>query len=412
MRIALITPEFVTEKKFDGGLANFTLRTALCLKAQGHDPHVIVSSTTQESTVYRDIPVHRACVWKRGLWTHQSPILEQLHRCTRNKYQMTGKLLLQSFILYRTLRRVHAQHPFDVAHYAQLGGVGFFRLPSVPSVVRLSSDAKLWHECGGFGETSADIKQLASIEHRALKRADAIFGPSKFIAEHVSKDIGRPIDVIESPFTMDTDHLDDSVYTEHLQNKKYLLFYGSIGHIKGVGTIAKIIHTLLSQHRDLQFVFVGKQLNGQKGGPLLEQVRTNAKEHSDRIMHFHPLRHNQLYPIVQHAHTVVLPSLIDNFPNTCIESMAHNRVVIGTRGNGFEQLIDHGKSGLLCAVDDPEDLLQNINMALLMTEKEREAMGAHAAARIETLHPDIIGPKLLALYEKAIAAHHSPAIAV
>ena len=402
MNIALVASEFVTEHSFAGGLSNYLYRTACMLQQLGHTVTVITAAGCTETLDYHGIPVRRVAIKDQTGWKIPWYFLK-LDALTRLKFNMAIHTLWQSYMLNREVRRVHREKALDVVHYAHLEAVGILRPRSIPAVIRLSSSTRLCHECGGYGSTDAYIRQQEQLEHRALKRADAIFGPSKFIAEHVSKDIGRPIDVIESPFTMDTDHLDDSVYTEHLQNKKYLLFYGSIGHIKGVGTIAKIIHTLLSQHRDLQFVFVGKQLNGQKGGPLLEQVRTNAKEHSDRIMHFHPLRHNQLYPIVQHAHTVVLPSLIDNFPNTCIESMAHNRVVIGTRGNGFEQLIDHGKSGLLCAVDDPEDLLQNINMALLMTEKEREAMGAHAAARIETLHPDIIGPKLLALYEKAIA---------
>ncbi len=46
-----------------------------------------------------------------------------------------------------------------------------------------------------------------------------------------------------------------------------------------------------------------------------------------------------------------LPSRIDNLTNTCIESMALGKVVIGTQGAIFEQLIEDGVNCFLCRID-------------------------------------------------------------
>ncbi len=48
---------------------------------------------------------------------------------------------------------------------------------------------------------------------------------------------------------------------------------------------------------------------------------------------------------------------MDNFPNACIEAMYFSKVVIGTDGASFEQLITHGKNGLLCRIGDSPDVV-------------------------------------------------------
>jgi hypothetical protein len=55
-------------------------------------------------------------------------------------------------------------------------------------------------------------------------------------------------------------------------------------------------------------------------------------------------------------------------------------------------------------VDDPQDLLRTIHIALLMTVEEKKLMGLRAAKRIEDLSPEKIGPKLIDIYERAIAS--------
>jgi glycosyltransferase involved in cell wall biosynthesis len=88
--------------------------------------------------------------------------------------------------------------------------------------------------------------------------------------------------------------------------------------------------------------------------------------------------------VIRQALAVVLPSRMDNLPNTCIEAMAEGKAVIGTRGTSFEQLIEDGVSGLLCDVDDPTALRASIER-LLAEPGLTASLGEKARARIAQL---------------------------
>ena len=80
---------------------------------------------------------------------------------------------------------------------------------------------------------------------------------------------------------------------------------------------------------------------------------------------------------------------MDNLPNSCLESMAHGRVVLGTYGTSFDQLIDSGVSGLLCNPDDPKSLLKIANEVIQMTDERRHDIGMKALDRIKRMNPSV-----------------------
>lgn len=411
MRIALVTPEFVTEFSYDGGLANYMYRVARTLLFLGHTPVVVTTAGETTQITYDGIPVHRVAVRDAREW--KMPLFyKHMNALSWRRYDLAIKLLWQSRVLSKVVCQLHRERPFDIIQYAHLNGVGFFRPRAIPVVVRLSSFTRLCNEKGGYGIPKFYVRQQEWIERHSLQNADGVFGPSRHIGGLMQEILRRPVDVIESPFLLDVDYLDDSVYREHLQRKKYLLFFGSLCHIKGVGIIAAMIHRLLGRHRDIHFAFVGKEIPRQEGGSLLEQVRRNAAGHVDRVIHIGSLRHPQLYPVIRGAHAVILPSRVDNFPNACIEAMAFGRVVVGTFGNGFEQMIKDGRSGFLCRVDDPDHLLTVTEHVLQLTDDERSQIGMRAVRRIDDLAPEKVGKQLVEFYERVISSVRAPVCAV
>src|SRR5207244_3410734 len=110
----------------------------------------------------------------------------------------------------------------------------------------------------------------------------------------------------------------------------------------------------------------------------------------------------QLYPVIQNARVCVLPSLVDNLPNTCLEAMALGRVVIGTRGASFDQLLDDGISGYLVAVGDAEGLARAIRRAWHLPPDEQQRMGEAAKKRVEQLDPAYAIPALIDYYGQVI----------
>ncbi len=351
MRIAFVTSEFVSENYFAGGLANYLYQITQALKTAGHDPEIFVSSNKNQDIVYKNIIVHRVKVDNQNL-------------------------VNQSQLLNNRLKQIHQSHRFDIVQYSSWMAVGLKRIYSVPSVVRLSS----------FHKNKLEIS--------ALKRSDGVYSPSLVIATEVSKHLKQNIKVIETPYQTEIKRLDYSVYNKYLKNKRYLLFFGRLTTGKGIDEIVQIIYPLLKNNPGLYFVFIG---DGSVGN-----IKKSAKVYADRVIYISPIRHQYLYPIIKKSLAVVLPSRVENLSNACIESMAHEKIVVGTAGASYDQLIIHGQNGFLVNIADPADLLSKINTILKLTKSKKTTIEKSAQKTIDRLQPKIIVQQLIKYYETLI----------
>lgn len=398
MRIAFVTPEYVTEGNYTGGLANYVHRVSLSLIRLGHRPLVVVPSDHDEFLVHDGVEVHR--VQEPGL----GPWLGVVNRLTRRKHYSSLRLLQRSWRLGLTVRALHRREPITIVQYTHLGGTGIFRPRRIPSVVRLSSYTpllKLYGDCDSM--VPGVLWGQERLEHWGLLRADAVFGPCKAVAAVVEKDIGRAVEIIESPFLMDTPATDETPYRDLLRDKAYLLFVGRFSVAKGFITIADAIHDLLAKFPQLFFVFVGKEHVGYQGVPAMSYMWERAGRFRGRVLYLGDMHHDHLYPVMANARVVVNPSFIENFPNVCLEAMAHRCVVIGTRGTSYEQLLSDGESGFLCERGNPASLIETVDKALRLSDAERTKMGEKAAERIDALRPEAVVEQLLSFYRTVIA---------
>lgn len=398
MRIAFVSGEYVTEEgSFDGGLANYLHRVSLSLASLGHEPIVVVSSDRDETFVDDGIEVHRVRT-SGNAWRNWIDYL------TFHRFTMSLELTFVGVALRDRLKEIHRKRPISIVQYTHLGGLSLFAPRGIPSVIRLSSHTSLARMKGGYdGLRPCEIRQQERFERVALKRAAGVFGPSRIISALVEKDVGRPVEIIESPFILDTARTDDGPYRANLEGKTYLLFFGTLSVLKGIVTLAEVIPDLLGGHPDLHFVCIGKERDGYRGMSMMDYVLSRAGSCRDRILFLGKMRHEQLYPILSRALAVVLPSHIDNFPNTCLEAMAHRRVIVGTRGTSFEQLLSDGESGILCEVDDPVSLREAVEKAISLPDDRRRAMGEKAWERVRELRPERAAAQLVSFYDKVIS---------
>jgi glycosyltransferase involved in cell wall biosynthesis len=126
----------------------------------------------------------------------------------------------------------------------------------------------------------------------------------------------------------------------------------------------------------------------------------------ERVLYLGQVGHNQLFPIIQGAYAVTLPSLADNFPNACLEAMACGKIVIGTLGNGFDQLIDAGKNGYVVEAGNTSALFQAMDEAMALPAEIKLGWEAAAQKRIAMLHPTYKVKELLDYYTAIISQHH------
>jgi glycosyltransferase involved in cell wall biosynthesis len=396
MRIALVTHQYITEHSYAGGLANYIYRVARGLRELGHEAEVFVPGSAEASFEHDGIAVHRLKVW--------SPVyLRLLQRVLRWRLRYrhySGYIDILKWIctLRLGLNKRHRERPFDLVHYTHLLGSGALR-KRLPSVVRLSSYRDLWVPFG-FQFTSPFEGFL---EDLALKRADAVFGPSEYVASYVRSKLHIPVTIIESPFVAPRAEEDASVWEKHIRSHQpYGLYFGSLAEWKGVFVLAEALKTVLADQENLHFVFVGTDLSTRGGRPASAFILQELVDFKDRVIRLDSMPHAQLFPIIRNAEFVVLPSLADNFPNTCIEAMMLGKVVLGTRGRGFDQLIEDGKNGLLCEPGDVDSLTNALRRAATLCQNDKERMGKLAQARIDRLAPEKVVIELLSFYEEVI----------
>src|ERR1700752_4308676 len=133
LRIAFITPEFVTESYFDGGLSNYLNRVSKTLADQGHDIHVITLSQKDEAEFdHHGVMVHRVRL---------SPSWNVFNRLSRCYLATTLHWLNFSAQVYRKLKKLHRLKPFDLVQYPNYSCAGLFSIPLLHTVhvVRASS---------------------------------------------------------------------------------------------------------------------------------------------------------------------------------------------------------------------------------------------------------------------------------
>ncbi len=369
-----------------GGLETYLFRVSGALKKMGHEP--VILSLGDEDMHYVEDGIEIFFVAYSG-----SPIKNKLLR-------MVCRRVGRSITINRKVKELVQERNVDIVQFSSLMGLAACYYGKTPAVMRLSSYAKIYYrECGDIGR--AELYIMSLFERLAARRCNAVFAPSYINADTFAKDIHRKVSVIESPFWNDSIEYDKSIYHEKLFGKKYFLFIGRLHFEKGILIIADILEQFFIQNPGYYFVCCGADgmIGGKNSVRILQKA---AGKHKDRFLYMNSLPHVFLYPIIKHADFVISPSIMENFSNSCMEAMYFERVVIGTMGTSFEQLIDNGRSGLLCVPGDAGSLLDKMNIAAAMNREQKEEMGQNAKRRIEKLAPEYTVTKLLQYYQYVI----------
>lgn len=146
-----------------------------------------------------------------------------------------------------------------------------------------------------------------------------------------------------------------------------ILFVGNPSRRKGADLLPAIMRRLGSGHR---LYYTG----GRK-----------PRERLPAAPNLHPLgRLDQtaVRDAYRRADVVLLPTRLEGLPFAALEGMAHARAVVASRVGSLPELIDHGRTGWLCAVDDVHAFAAAID-TLFQEPERRHAIGVAARGAIE-----------------------------
>lgn len=397
MHIAYLTPEYPTPLKPEGGLGNYIRKVSLDLIERGHKVSVFVLTNKQGEEIDQGIHLY---------FTKRMRFHWRLHRSERLHPWLTMcEDRINSRRLKKSVLKLNSKEKIDILQTPnyKAPGLSLCRNAHFPVVCRCSSYQPLLRSANGGQKSLADA--LGDwLEVRQLIEADAAYSPSRFIAHtYEFHEAVKPV-VIPTPLDLSQIDVDESKYTEHLAGKKYLLYFGTLNGVKGVDVLSRALPSVLLTHKELEIVFIGRNDPLPDGTRSLETIHKNLAEHlqQNRVHYFPSIPRSQLYPIISHAFSVIMPSRVDNYPNACLEALSLFVPVIGTYESSLDEMIEEGKTGFLARNGDVLSLQQAIERLLSLSPSQRNEMVQNIQAEIDRIQKEDRVGQLIEFYEGVI----------
>ena len=287
------------------------------------------------------------------------------------------------------------ERSIDIVQYTNLNGYSLYHPKHIPYVIRLSSITEIYNKLGKgyYGMPTEKVKAQIAIEKLALHKAQYIFSPSKSMLAYVKNINKKDSAIIETPFH------NYSVNRQGLSNPllgtEYIFYFGSIDYRKGCDLLINAFKQVA--HPGLKLVYAGKFQGTSKEDLAIHQELQN---NNPSIIYVGELNKKELHSYLIHATFVVLPSRVDNFPNTMVEAIHAGKIVIGPNNWGFEQLICDGISGFLFESGDKNDLTIKIKQVLTLSDLEKTKIEMSAIKSTERLKSDNVFNNYLNFLEK------------
>lgn len=345
LRIAFLTPQYVSDHPGVGGLGNYLYRTCQLLLADGHEPEVFLSSLGPSASFMHDgVRVHRVN-WRAGRRPLQI-LYGVAYRTLRFHWLRSGsRWSLDALGLAGELERRHKEAPFDLVQSASFLAAGLFvrRMPGRPHVVRFSSAVDLYSPYDKPGAWSAAVRD--NLERLSMRRADIAYAPSQLLVDHFRDRYGYSVRLMRPPVHIEQEPAPDVSFA---LPDRYLHHFGMLVERKGTDLLARALNIAWQKTPDLTMVWSGRYFDE----ALIERWRASWGEKASQVIFTGPLKKPELYAVLQRTEAAVLPSQIDNLPNTVIESLMFGIPVLGSRGASIDELVEENVSGHLVPLGD------------------------------------------------------------
>lgn len=354
MRIAFVTLEFPTEPQFErgGGLAAYLANISRALVHSGHDVEVFIASELSPEVIdWNGARVQRVSrqpgAWER--WFEQRILSWRPFRKLGAPALWNG--VRTAWALRQAVHRRHQERRLEIVQASDYGFPGLFlsRRRGYVLLVRCSWSAQDFRQLDG--EPNFAERTASQIEYQSIKRAHRIYAPSRLVAELIQRRTGRNVSVVRPPLPEEPRPAADQGTTRTSPPdlpSRYFIHFGQLGRRKGTDLVLEAAVLAAAEAPDLRVIVAGnfKQTQLREHAAFREGVAVLAGA----------LNRIQLSEVVRGAVASVLPSRIDNLPNTAIESLAQGVPVIGTRSSSIDEIVTPGVNGVLVDAASPQEL--------------------------------------------------------
>jgi len=280
-----------------------------------------------------------------------------------------GELLGASLI--STVTRRHRRAPFDLihAHAALPCGLAAARLSkrlSIPFVISVHGLDAFFEKQGGV--VGMWCKRVATTVYCSASEVICI---SHKVREQVSREIERNVTVIYNG-------VDTGLFSPGVESDlpKIVLSVGNLIPIKGHALLLRAFAQISAAARDWTLEIIG---DGPERGNLGALARSLGI--SNRVKFHGRQSRSKVADAMERCAIFALPSAYEGLGCVYLEAMSCAKPVIGCYGQGIDEIIEHGETGMLVPPND-ELYLRDVMLALVQNEELRKKIGTVARKAI------------------------------
>jgi len=274
---------------------------------------------------------------------------------------------------------------------------------SIPLVVQLHTPTEQLFKLRSLRQQDVDGALAAQIlaERWALREADLVCAPSRFIADWAHRQYDLPASPTVVPYPM---RFDEAV--EGTGMDRIVLFAGRIEPRKGGESLLRAWTPVARRHAGWTLCLAGGDtMTGPGRTSYWSAVRDIIPEDvAPSVRYLGSLTPAELRQQRARCALCVIPSLWENFPNTCIEAMAAGRAVLVSENGGMREMVGDTDGGRISRAGDAESLASELGVMISEGVDGLAERGRAAQARIRNLcDPTRTTAQRLAMYRTAMA---------
>ena len=211
-----------------------------------------------------------------------------------------------------------------------------------------------------FNTYEAPFYWIGEMEKFCIKGADALVCPSQFLADKLQYLVKDPIKVINLPFDIEKEELEKyENITPEKNDKKTILYFGRTEYRKGIVQMLQASEKLWEKGLDFKIKIIGGDTKLESKGTFVgEDIKKKYAKYieSGNLEMLKPIPHLELIPHILSATAVTIPSLYENFPNTCIYAMWLGKPVLVSKSGGQAEMVQESdKNGIIFDWDKEGD---------------------------------------------------------
>jgi len=286
------------------------------------------------------------------------------------------------------LRSVKPPRGTDIIHTNTWNGFAFHRreVPSVTTHHHLDTSPRGSQTYRNFAVRTYHQMVLSRFVRISLRTSSAVTSVSRYSASTLPSDPDAPHPLVLHNW-VDTERY-RPVWRRDLHDGPFrLLFVGNLTKRKGADLLAPIMKRLGRE-------FLLKYTSGLRGPlqrPPLENMVPVGRVSEDDLIR-----------LLQECDALLLPSRLEGFGLAAREAMACGKPVIASNNTAIGELVEHGRTGLLCETGNVDSFVSACRL-LAGDPSLCVSLGRRArAVAVERYSEDVVIPRYVALYRTLV----------